>query len=505
MSSVIAPTPDRTDRDFDALRQRLIALIETVFPTWDDFSVASFGTILIELFAFVGDVLSYYQDNQARESRLVQAAQRRNVIAHARGLGYTLRGAVAARAELVISLARPPLDDVTIPAGTRVRTSQVSDPVEFEILNAVVIGAGQDPPQVRALAEHSKGHQQVFAGQGLANTEIWLEQVPYLDGSVSVQTLAGTWQEVRSFLSSSSTDLHYVVEVNARDQARVRFGNGRSGVTPTGRITVRYRTGGGVQGNVERGALQRIPGSFFDAQGNAQRVNVTNPDPMVQLGAERESIDEARVRIPEALQTNNRSVTRRDFEIHARQVPGVVRALMLSHAEDRTIEVNTGVLTIVPVDKGEATPALRNQILRQITDVHPMLLTFSVRILSAAYLGIDVATRVSIQAGQSPQGVRERIRTRLNDYLAVVDAQGQINDRVDFGYHLRREVTARHGELAWSDIFNVIRDTSGVYSVESGDAGLLLNGRAENVRVRLAEFPALGSVTVIDARTGQII
>jgi len=88
VSSVISSAPDRSDRDFDALRLRLIALIETVFPAWDDFSVASFGTILIELFAFVGDVLAFYQDNQARESRLVTATQRRNVIAHARGLGY---------------------------------------------------------------------------------------------------------------------------------------------------------------------------------------------------------------------------------------------------------------------------------------------------------------------------------------------------------------------------------------------------------------------------------
>lgn len=54
---------DYTDKDFDALRARLIALIKSVFPDWTDFDVASFGNVLVELYAYVGDVLTFYQDN----------------------------------------------------------------------------------------------------------------------------------------------------------------------------------------------------------------------------------------------------------------------------------------------------------------------------------------------------------------------------------------------------------------------------------------------------------
>jgi hypothetical protein len=46
-----------TDKDFDSLRLRLIFLIQSVFPDWSDFEVAGFGNLLIELYAFVGDVL----------------------------------------------------------------------------------------------------------------------------------------------------------------------------------------------------------------------------------------------------------------------------------------------------------------------------------------------------------------------------------------------------------------------------------------------------------------
>ncbi len=48
-----------------ALRLRIITLIQSVFPDWSDFDTASFGNLLIEMYAFVGDVLTFYLDNLA--------------------------------------------------------------------------------------------------------------------------------------------------------------------------------------------------------------------------------------------------------------------------------------------------------------------------------------------------------------------------------------------------------------------------------------------------------
>ena len=75
---------DYTDKDLDSLRLRIISLIQTVFPGWSDFETANFGNLLIELYAFVGDVITHYLDNLARESRLTTAVQRKNVIAYER-------------------------------------------------------------------------------------------------------------------------------------------------------------------------------------------------------------------------------------------------------------------------------------------------------------------------------------------------------------------------------------------------------------------------------------
>ncbi len=82
--TLLHPGVDYTDLDFDSIRLRLIGLVKESFPEWTDFAVASFGNILLEMYALVGDVLSYYLNAQARESRLATATQRKNVIVLAR-------------------------------------------------------------------------------------------------------------------------------------------------------------------------------------------------------------------------------------------------------------------------------------------------------------------------------------------------------------------------------------------------------------------------------------
>ena len=62
--SLLPAQVDYSNKDFDAIRLRLIELLKSVFPDWSDFSVANFGNILLEMYAFVGDVISFYLDNQ---------------------------------------------------------------------------------------------------------------------------------------------------------------------------------------------------------------------------------------------------------------------------------------------------------------------------------------------------------------------------------------------------------------------------------------------------------
>lgn len=77
------------NRDFSSLRDTLINFTKYYYPNnYKDFSESSPGQIFIEQAAYVGDVLSYYTDQQFQESFIQFASERKNIINLARTLGY---------------------------------------------------------------------------------------------------------------------------------------------------------------------------------------------------------------------------------------------------------------------------------------------------------------------------------------------------------------------------------------------------------------------------------
>jgi len=77
------------DRDFNSFKQRLIEFAQTYYPnTFNDFSEGSPGMMFIEMAAYVGDVLSFYQDTQLQETFLLYAQEKENLYQLAYSLGY---------------------------------------------------------------------------------------------------------------------------------------------------------------------------------------------------------------------------------------------------------------------------------------------------------------------------------------------------------------------------------------------------------------------------------
>ena len=77
-------------RDFTAIRENLIEFAKSYFPnTYNDFNESSPGMMLIEMAAYVGDIMNYYVDNQFRESLLHSAEEKKNIYKIAQAYGYT--------------------------------------------------------------------------------------------------------------------------------------------------------------------------------------------------------------------------------------------------------------------------------------------------------------------------------------------------------------------------------------------------------------------------------
>ena len=92
-----------TDKDFNNLKSQLVDLAKNYFPdTYNDFSPTSPGMMFIEMAAYVGDILSFYQDSQIQETYLQYAQDPGNLYSLAYMMGYRPRVTSASTVDLEI-------------------------------------------------------------------------------------------------------------------------------------------------------------------------------------------------------------------------------------------------------------------------------------------------------------------------------------------------------------------------------------------------------------------
>ena len=92
-----------TNRDFNTFRNALINYSKTYFPnTYNDFSSDSTGMLFIEMASYMGDVLSFYLDNQIQETFIQYARQEKNLFDLAYMLGYKPKVTTAATVDIAL-------------------------------------------------------------------------------------------------------------------------------------------------------------------------------------------------------------------------------------------------------------------------------------------------------------------------------------------------------------------------------------------------------------------
>mgnify|MGYP003678103076 CR=1 FL=1 len=82
-----------TNREFSEIKSDLVEIAQRFYPdTFQDFSEGSFGSLMLDAVAYVGDQLSFYLDYNVNESFLDTANQFNNVVRHGNVLGYKYSG-----------------------------------------------------------------------------------------------------------------------------------------------------------------------------------------------------------------------------------------------------------------------------------------------------------------------------------------------------------------------------------------------------------------------------
>jgi hypothetical protein len=107
-----------------------------------------------------------------------------------------------------------------------------------------------------------------------------------------------------------------------------------------------------------------------------------------------------------------------------------------------------------------------------------------------------------LRQGYDPISVREDIKERLAEWFLISNPDGTPNLNIDFGFNIKDVNGNPVGEIALSDIFNVIHDTEGIRKIGDRHGDLKLNGLPADVPLQIQELPTLGEISLLDGDQG---
>ncbi len=415
------------NKDFSALKQSLMNYAKSYFPdTYRDFNETSPGMMLLEMNAYVGDVLSFYIDQQYRELLLPLAEERRNIITMAKMFGYKVKPIVPAYVDLTFTsnvdvdsgdTSKVDYDNagvfdpgIEIVSSTNSNTTFVTlEPIDFKIEqenDTNTIGTTADTGlastytlsrTVRAVSATEKtitfqvGIPEKFKTLTIPDTNVidiiscvdsnnnnWYEvdflaqdKVPisthytddvdresaYIDfqGNTSVEAVPYS-------LTYITSPKRFTRETNQDNTTSLVFGNGvlkdgetiddgfidmeqvgiiipgqtndlntaidpllgneysTLGETPNNTtLTITYRVGGGINSNVPSGDLTTLP-TISPVLGASTLTSVTNEKP-ARGGKDEEDTIEIKEKAKAFFSTQNRCVTKEDYEARVLNIP----------------------------------------------------------------------------------------------------------------------------------------------------------------------------------------
>jgi uncharacterized phage protein gp47/JayE len=491
------PAIDYTNKDFVSFRQAMLDLAAYRLPEWTDRSPADLGMALIDVVAYVADVLGYYQDRIASESFLPTATERRSILLLLKLIGYELKAPVSSSVELSLTFNQPPPGQpatVTIPSGARFATKPANGTpaITFEYLDAdrtidLATSLTLDGLPVRhssTVADEALGTSTGEPGQKFV-----LAQSPVIPESVEVEVDEGAgfvrWNRRENFLyftdatgrvalsGPASTD--YTLETDENARTFIVFGDLVYGKAPArgAPIRARYRVGGGAIGNVGANTITEVKTQIRHFK------SVTNKQPAMG-GVDREPLDRAARWGPLAYRSGRRAVTLSDFVALAYEAGGVAKVHAVSRGWNR-------IDLYVAAEGEQVAPAsreLKERLVAFFNDKR-MVGTF-VFIQDPVAVPITVNLSIIVEHNYNPVDVERRVREAVTALFAYKE--------MDFGRTLYLSKVYESVEA----IPGVFAATVHRFSRTTGSKLILATVIPADGRIVCGEFeiPTLGSLNV---------
>jgi len=535
------------NRDFNDFRNTLIQYSKTYFPdTYNDFTPESTGMLFMEMASYVGDVLSFYLDNQIQETFIQKARQTENLFNLAYMLGYTPKVTTAASVNIDFyqqvpakssgSVVVPDYDyALLIPENTQV-TSNTNSNTQFLIEDAIdfTVSSSMDPTEVsvyqlsgttptyfllkktrKAISATVNSTSLTFNAavrfdtRTINDTNIigvldvfdsegneWYE-VPNLAQENVFDTIRNTNTNDPNYIDNSDAPYllqlkqvqrRFVTRFKNTGSLELQFGAGNFGDTDeeiipnpdnvglglpfektklttafsplnfvftntygiapyNTTLTVRYLTGGGVESNVEAGALTIVDDTnvrFLNTNlANTSLANqifnslATNNVLAANGGQDGDTIEEIRQNATGNFQNQLRTVTKEDYLIRALSMPSNLGVIAKAYAIPAKIaEYQPGELPTIldlyilsyDIDKKlrTASTTLKKNLKTYLSEYR--MINDAIRIKDAFVVNIGVEFNIIVLPNSNNNEVLTRCINSLENYFDI--NQWQINQPI---------------------------------------------------------------------------
>jgi hypothetical protein len=435
-TSLGTPVFDYSSRDYASIYSDLVARIPVYLPEWTSTSPNDFGIVLLQMYAYVGDILNYYIDRLAGEAFIQTATQPTSIINIAAMLDY--RPTLANGSTVILSITASPSASVSIPPGTQFITQATANEPAFVfqtvpdseqpsyITTPIVIPAGTTLYGVVAVQgttytslpnanwpefevpASATPVPTLAVSNGTINQAYSLFYSPVSANSFFVYVDLGTgpeqWEYAPSLINYGPYDHVFSNFVDANNVMWIQFGDGINGyVPPLGSpIYCTYQVTAGTNGNVGANTINQPLEGLFGV------VGVNNPAAATS-GTNPESLASIQTNAPASLRTLNRAVTVNDFSTLAIQVPGVQWA----SAVQATYQIVN--LYVCPFGGGNPSNLLQAQVLNYMESLS--MANTTITIYEPVYVPVDITINLFVYPSYSNALVANAVNIALQNYL----------------------------------------------------------------------------------------
>jgi hypothetical protein len=407
-------TIDYTSKDWLGFVTSMLNYASIIFPEWDTSSEGDFGVMLVELFAYMGDILSFYGDRLTQEAYLPTATQRLSILNLAQLLGYIPTNGSPASGTVTFQTVNPS-PAVVIPAGTQLTTSFISSsdqPVIYQTNQAYTVPANGGIVTASVTQGQTYSLQNIGVSDGTANQSFVIPQPDVEDGTVTVFVSSASgntqWSQVNFLVDFGPGDLVYSIHVDQNQLTHIQFGDNINGAIPGIGLIVyaTYTIGVGSAGNQPAGSVgtfvNPITGVFVPFQSAGSTVYQSSA---MTGGSDPETNDQIRTNAPQSYSVQQRAVSANDFAALALNVPGV---LMTEAVANHSTSVTLFALgpNYQPLDSGLQADVLSY---------------FQGKMLAGVSLTIGNPTLVSVDVGATGNGITLQVLPNFNQGVVVAN------------------------------------------------------------------------------------